>query len=107
MVSAAMAIALPARRSADGIIRRALQLAPDSGNASRAAANVASSSAAPWALRDESGLEGRGREVDAALEHRVEETVEGLAVALHHLGEGRRRRRAEEEPEHAARRARC
>ena len=44
------------------------------------------------APRDEARLVGRRREIDAALEHRVEEAVEALPVALHDLGEARRRR---------------
>src|ERR1700737_3912471 len=46
--------------------------------------------------RNEARFERRRREVDAALEHRVEEPVEGLAVALHHFGKRTRRCRAEE-----------
>ena len=55
---------------------------------------------------DEAGLVGRGREVDAGLEHGVEEAVEALAVALHHLREAARRRIAEVQAEHAADRLR-
>src|ERR1700694_5244417 len=50
----------------------------------------------------EACLVSRGREIDAALEHGVEETIETFAVALHHLGEAAWRRSAEIDPEHAA-----
>src|SRR5204862_3949441 len=49
---------------------------------------------------------GRRREIDALLEHGVEEAIETRAVALHHFGERLRRRRAEVNPEHAADRLR-
>lgn len=41
--------------------------------------------------RHESRLEGGGREIDAALEHGVKETIEARHVALHHLCEACRR----------------
>ena len=54
----------------------------------------------------ESRLERRRREVDAGIEHRVEEAVEALLVARHHGVVGVRDRRREIDAEHPAHRLR-
>eukprot|EP00825_Cyclidium_porcatum_P019077 TRINITY_DN2167_c0_g1_i6.p2 TRINITY_DN2167_c0_g1~~TRINITY_DN2167_c0_g1_i6.p2 ORF type:complete len:106 (-),score=13.69 TRINITY_DN2167_c0_g1_i6:194-511(-) len=52
--------------------------------------------------RDETGLEGRRREVMAGVEHGVEEAVEGFLVAGQHFVVGARALLGEIEAEHAA-----
>src|SRR5260221_10627528 len=56
--------------------------------------------------RHEARLVSRRRKVDAALEHRMEELVEALAIALHDFGEALGRNVAEVQTKHAADRLR-
>ena len=72
-------------------------------NARRAASIVAVDLRVAMSGADEARLEGRGREVDAGLEHGVEEAPEAGRVARHDAAVvGHRAVRGEEEAEHAA-----
>ena len=52
--------------------------------------------------RNEAGFVKRRSQVNATVEHFMEEEVETLAVGLHHVGKTRRQLRQEVQAEHAA-----